>query len=107
MAHPGIRSRTDELMSDLDAYRTAPVLSKVKPGPNRECDSECGKRDRNRVNKDVLRNEARLQPAERIVVVEYKIESQGDRKPIKQARTKWCALLRLFCAQPGYQPDKP
>jgi hypothetical protein len=57
MTHPGIRSRTDELMSDLDAYRTAPVLSKVKPGPDRECESERGKRDRCRISEDIVRNE--------------------------------------------------
>ena len=107
MAHPMVRPGTDKLMSNLNAYRTAPVLPEIKACPDRECYSDGRKKNSRGLNEGCPRHKVSASPPECCVVVEHQVGSNRDGNTVKQTKAKRGALLRAFGPYPGDQSHTP
>ena len=107
MAHPLVWPGAGKLMSNLNTYRTAPVLPEIKACPDRECYTGGRQKNSRGLNEGCPRHKVSASPPECCVVVEHQVGSNRDGNTVKQTKAKRGALLRAFGPYPGDQSHTP
>src|SRR5437773_7239357 len=104
MANPLVWPGADKLMSNLNTYRTAPVLPEIKACPDRECYTGGRQKNSRGLNEGCPRHKVSASRPECCVVVEHQVGSNRDGNTVKQTKAKRGAFLRAFGPHPGDQP---
>src|SRR5271167_361295 len=111
MPYPAIWPGENELMSDLDRDRAAPVASEVSPGPDGKQKARGGHGDAEILNPGVGRHDAQSQPAVRHAVAEHGVKgsevNDEIRNPGAEILPRLCRLGSDCPQQPNQKKGRP